>query len=131
MLDISVLSLTLESVEFFKKLSEVKGRESLKLCASHLRYEKHKQGGRDVIVHGEKGDKFYIIITGVLEVHVPTSQGNFIKVAEMKAGMSFGELALINDAPRRATIRAQTQCELAVLSKKDYIKIIGNPAPID
>ena len=57
---------------------------------------------------------------------MPNSVGEFVKVGELKEGGSFGELALINDAPRRATIRAFTDCGLAVLSKSDYIKIIGN-----
>lgn len=109
-----MLSIALESVEFFRKLSEMKGKDSLKLCANHLRLDQH-EAQKDVISHGEKGDKFYIILTGVLEVHVPTSAGTFVKVSEMKSGQSFGELALINDAPRRATIRSVTECHLAVL----------------
>ena len=47
-----------------------------------------------------------------------------IAVKTLKYGDSFGELALINDAPRSATITALSECELAVLNRTDYEKII-------
>lgn len=39
--------------------------------------------------------------------------------------MAFGELALIKDQPRAATIKAITDCHLAVLNKEDYLRVIG------
>ena len=46
------------------------------------------------------------------------------KVNQLKAGMAFGELALINDAPRLATIVCETDCSFAVLNKTDYKAIL-------
>ena len=43
---------------------------------------------------------------------------------ELKLGDAFGELALINDAPRLATIVCETNCQFAVLSKFDYKGIL-------
>ena len=43
-----------------------------------------------------------------------------IKVAELKTGTGFGELALNNNAPRAATIRANGPCILAYLERTDY-----------
>ncbi|KAL4473217.1 hypothetical protein ABPG72_015598 [Tetrahymena utriculariae] len=122
---LSLISQALLTIDFFKKLQDARGEDSIKLCAMLLKYEKH-QSTTDVIVHGERGDKFYIILQGICEIYVPNSQAQFVKVGELKAGQSFGELALINDSPRRATIKAQTDCNLAILSKKDYIKIIAD-----
>ena len=42
----------------------------------------------------------------------------------MKSGQSFGELALINDAPRSATVTAIDNCEFAILHRNDYDKMI-------
>ena len=42
----------------------------------------------------------------------------------LKYGDTFGELALINDAPRSATVTSIGQSELAVLNRNDYEKII-------
>ena len=48
-----------------------------------------------------------------------------ITVARLHSGMSFGELALIKDQPRAASIICDTDCHFAVLSKEDYMSIIG------
>ena len=48
----------------------------------------------------------------------------FVDVAKMGAGKSFGELALISDQPRAATIKCLTQCSFATLSKSDYKKFL-------
>jgi CRP-like cAMP-binding protein len=44
----------------------------------------------------------------------------FLKVGMIFAGHSFGELALINNKPRAATIHCEEGCHFAVMSKKDY-----------
>ena len=46
------------------------------------------------------------------------------EVAKLQTGSSFGELALINNEPRKATIMCLTDCHFAVLEKKDYVKIL-------
>ena len=48
-----------------------------------------------------------------------------ITVANLHSGMGFGELALIKNQPRAASIQCSTNCHLAVLDKQDYMKIIG------
>jgi CRP-like cAMP-binding protein len=45
-------------------------------------------------------------------------------VNELKSGDSFGELALINEAPRLATIVCEEMCEFGVLTKSDYRNIL-------
>ena len=48
------------------------------------------------------------------------------EVAELGAGMSFGELALLNDKPRNATIMCKENTEFAVLEKVHYKELLGN-----
>ena len=43
-----------------------------------------------------------------------------VEVSKLQTGASFGELALINNEPRNATILCLTECYFAVLEKKDY-----------
>lgn len=46
------------------------------------------------------------------------------RVGNMKIGQHFGELALINDAPRSATVTALTNCEFAFLGRNDFDLVI-------
>ena len=52
-------------------------------------------------------------------------KNKYNEVAVLPAGFSFGELALINNKPRAATIRAKTGWFFAVLNKEDYQKVLG------
>ena len=47
-----------------------------------------------------------------------------VDVAKLKSGGSFGELALINNDVRQATITCVTDCSFAILEKFDYYKIL-------
>lgn len=49
----------------------------------------------------------------------------FVNVAILVSGNSFGELALINDEVRKATIKCATDCYFATLDKSDYNNILG------
>jgi len=44
----------------------------------------------------------------------------FVEVKILTAGKSFGELALINNAPRAATISSRSECYFAVVARADY-----------
>ena len=48
----------------------------------------------------------------------------FVEVLTLVDGQSFGELAIISSKPRAATIRAQTEVQLAIIGKKDYTKTL-------
>lgn len=78
------------------------------------------------------GDKFYIILSGSVSVHIKKEQDDISEnpelkqVAIMPTGLSFGELALISNKPRMATIICEEECEFLILSKKPFDKILKN-----
>lgn len=73
--------------------------------------------GQDIIIEGEKGLTFYIIISGDAIV----LKEGIGQVAVLSKGHSFGELALTEGNDRRsATIRADTKVEILQLHKVDY-----------
>ena len=76
----------------------------------------------------DPAEKFYIILEGSVNVIIEISdkkKTTMVTVAQLHSGMSFGELALLKDQPRSATILCNTDCHFAVLGKGDYMKIIG------
>jgi CRP-like cAMP-binding protein len=48
----------------------------------------------------------------------------FIEVVSLGTGQSFGELALINDAPRAATIACHKECYFAVIGRQEYQRVL-------
>jgi len=72
--------------------------------------------GERLFRKGDKGDSMYFIVSGELEIDMETaaSKGRF------GAGDFFGEIALITDSERTATITALTACKLLVLYKDDF-----------
>ena len=48
-----------------------------------------------------------------------------VEVAQLSKGQSFGELALISNKPRAATVRCLSECHFLVLQKQDYQRVLG------
>jgi glucose-6-phosphate 1-dehydrogenase len=76
--------------------------------------------GELVIRKGDVGRELYLIARG--EVEVLDDVGNVIKV--LKDGDIFGEMGLLMSTPRTANVRARTSCDLFVLDKADFSRIL-------
>jgi cAMP-dependent protein kinase regulator len=64
-------------------------------------FEKRVTAGEVIIKQGDEGDNFYVVDEGVFEILI-----NDKKVVEVTTGGSFGELALMYNTPRAATVKA-------------------------
>jgi len=84
--------------------------------------------GDAVITQGESGDNYYIIQEGRCEVtRAPSPGAKPIKLAELRAGDSFGEEALLTNAKRNASINMLTDGVIMQLSKDNFINLIKKP----
>lgn len=87
------------------------------------------KAGDQVIRQGDTGDYYYIIQEGRCEVsREPSSGAKPVKLAQLHAGDSFGEEALLTDAKRNATITMLTDGVLMQLSKENFINLIKKPS---
>ena len=87
-------------------------------------FEKHAvPSGSDVITQGDMGDYFYVIHDGTVDFIV-----NDNHVGSAGAGKSFGELALLYNAPRAATCRAAKDCDLWRVDQKTFRMIMASTA---
>jgi len=82
------------------------------------------QPGEAVITQGEIGDSFYIIKEGQFEVWVERD-GQKNKVAVLGPGEYFGEIALLLDMPRTASVVSQGQGLVLQLHKDDFKSLLG------
>ncbi|MES9962935.1 MAG: cyclic nucleotide-binding domain-containing protein [Candidatus Sedimenticola sp. 20ELBAFRAG] len=81
----------------------------------------------DVVIHqGDPGDYYYMIKEGRCKVTRPSESGTTV-LAELDRCASFGEEALISDAPRNATITMITDGTLMRVSKSDFLKLLEEP----
>lgn len=71
--------------------------------------------GQALVTEGARGDEFFIIIEGTAAV----SRGG-VRIASLGPGDYFGELALLDPAPRDATVTAETALEVLVLGKREF-----------
>ncbi len=71
--------------------------------------------GRVLVTEGSTGSEFFVIIDGSANV---SRRGR--KVATLGPGDGFGELALLDKAPRNATVTAQTSMEIVVLGQREF-----------
>jgi len=79
--------------------------------------------GVTVFAEGDPGDRFYVIRSGEAEVVIG---GN--RVRTLGAGQFFGEIALVRDVPRTATIRALTDLELGTLERDVFVGTLSRHA---
>ncbi len=80
--------------------------------------------GTVVVREGDPGDRFFIVADGTVEV---SEYGRAI--AELGAGGYFGEIALIRDVARTATVTTKSETVLYALDRDDFLAAVTNHAP--
>lgn len=80
--------------------------------------------GQTIIQQGEQGDKFYIIESGEVSVQVHTPQGESVEQVRLSDGEFFGEIALLMNVPRIATVIAVKPTRLLALGADAFNELV-------
>jgi len=75
--------------------------------------------GEAIFDEGSQGEKMYVVYAGEVTIE---REGKVIE--ELSAGDSFGEMSLIDGAPRSATARAKTDCEVASITEQAFLFLV-------
>ncbi|HYQ95173.1 MAG TPA: cyclic nucleotide-binding domain-containing protein [Burkholderiales bacterium] len=77
-----------------------------------------------VVAAGDPADALYIVISGRLKVIMSDKEGREVILAILNQGDFFGEMGLIDQAPRSATVVAIDSCELLTMTRADFTKCL-------
>jgi len=102
----------------------VLGVATFRFLRRHSLFEIEEFGPGEVIFQqGEEGDCAYFIHSGEVEV-VREENGAEQVIAKLSKGQYFGEMALIGDASRNATVRSSSGVRCAVLGKENFLSML-------
>jgi len=110
----------LKEIPLFAEIDESK----LKLIAfisQRLRY----QPGEQAIVEGDQTDSIYVIISGEADVEINTDNGP-LKVAAIGKHGIFGEIGVLCEVPRTASIVASTELEVLRIDKAMFLQLLAD-----
>jgi len=111
---------TLRGMPLFKYLAY---KELVRVMNSIKVVEKSAQ--EPVIAEGDAGEDLYIILSGQVKVHKGENE-----IVRLKSGDHFGEMALIDKAPRSASVSAIDDTKLLMMNRSEFFQIIRNEPPL-
>ena len=81
--------------------------------------------GSIIMAAGDPTDSLYIVLSGRLKVMMSDADGKEVILTIIGPGEFFGEMGLIDDAPRSASVIAIEPCELLAITRRDFKKCLA------
>lgn len=88
------------------------------------------KAGDTIMLQGKKGDSAYIIEEGLVEILIESASGGIQNVGTRGEGTIIGEMALVDDAPRTATVKAVKDCKMLEITRSDYAQRLTTTDPV-
>ncbi len=118
----SILNFLIE-IPLFDELKS----NDLKVVARQMSFVELKPGSI-VFNEGDKGDYVCFVVEGILDIVKTSAQGKNVVIASLPRGRSIGEMAIIDNFPRSATVCARTNTTLVILRRQGFDLILaGHP----
>ncbi|MHB8874769.1 MAG: cyclic nucleotide-binding domain-containing protein [Myxococcaceae bacterium] len=117
---------TVEKVLFLKSIdlfSQIPGEDLAQVAL--ISTEESREVGEEIFAEGEAGDALYLVLDGKVRVH---KQDRVI--AELAERECFGEMAILDAAPRSATVTAVSDTNLLKISREDFEEILSEKPEI-
>jgi CRP/FNR family cyclic AMP-dependent transcriptional regulator len=113
-----------EEVELLRNIPMFANIEPSKLKLLAFTSERLTFGEGDTLFsQGDSGDAAFIIVNGEADVMIDTPDGP-LTVAHFKKNDIVGEIAILTDVPRTATVRASTKLDTMVISKELFFRLV-------
>ncbi|MBE3575834.1 MAG: Crp/Fnr family transcriptional regulator [Firmicutes bacterium] len=109
----------LKQVPLFAQMDD----DDLERLAQIVRVAEYRRG-EQVFLAGDPGDAFYMVISGSVRIYILSEDGREKTLTLLGPGEFFGEMALVDDAPRSASAQALEFARLMVLSRGAFTHMI-------
>lgn len=117
---------TVEKVLFLKSIdlfSQIPGEDLAALAL--IATEERRDSGDEIFAEGESGDALYLVLDGKVRVH----RGDRV-IAELGERECFGEMAILDAAPRSATVTSLLATDLLKITREDFQDIMSEKPEI-
>lgn len=109
----------LKGVPIFSKM-EVARLKLLAFTGERMNYS----AGQELFHQGDQGDAMYVILSGVADVVIDTPTGP-ITVAQLSKNNFVGDMAILGDVPRTATVKAAEDLSTLKISKDMFYRLVA------
>lgn len=111
----------LKKLAIFTDFSEDEKR--LESILDIMKKEKYS-AGENIIVEGDFGNKLYVLINGTVKILKKTLQDEAYTVAILSSddNIFFGEIAIIDNDKRSATVHAESNCDLLYIDRDNFLE---------
>jgi CRP/FNR family cyclic AMP-dependent transcriptional regulator len=116
----TVSTAVLKAVPLFSSFPE----DQLRMLAAVVT-RKSTPRSTTVMAGGDPTDSLYIVLSGRLKVMMSDADGKEVILSILGPGEFFGEMGLIDDSPRSASVVAIESCELLSITKRDFKKCLA------
>jgi CRP-like cAMP-binding protein len=106
-----------QALAHVRLLARLTDRQRAKLAAKAT--TRRYREGATIVRQGDTSVSFYVVLSGHVVIEHEAG-GNRVTVEELGPGGAFGELGLIDDLPRAATVTAREETECALLARWDF-----------
>lgn len=106
------------------------GIEPEELTRIALTMARHRYRRDEVIFHeGDPGDSLHVVVEGRVKITRESAEGEEAIVVVLQAGDSFGELVLLDGAPRSATATAMEPTETMTMARSTFVELVEGGSP--
>jgi CRP-like cAMP-binding protein len=88
------------------------------------------EAGQAVFQEGDRGERLYVITEGEVEVLKRDGRGEITPLRRLGAGDCFGEIALVSDRPRTATVRAVVPTNVLAVDRDAFQALFSTLPPL-
>ena len=106
------------------------GIEPDELTRIALTMNRHRYRRDEVIFHeGDPGDSLHVVVEGRVKITRESTEGEEAIVVVLQAGDTFGELVLLDGAPRSATATAMEPTETMTMARSTFVELVEGGSP--